>query len=178
MIAAAISLLLYAAAFAQAAPGAHLTVFVGHQLGDGSRHVGPGITDSVKDIEDELRRSGLFTIATSSEGAMLRLEVVARHTSGPGQTIAGVRALGGTMGGGNVEGMQQPSVQMSSLTTTPAIRGRVLETKLRVAGHEETFWSGDDSDSWRYTAKQVVKDLTTWVNTHPDAVAEAARTPR
>jgi hypothetical protein len=50
------------------------------------------------------------------------------------------------------------------------MKGRVLETKLRVAGREETFLSGDDSESWRYTARQVVKDLTAWVNANRDAI--------
>jgi hypothetical protein len=178
MISATISLLICAATFAEAVPDGRVPVFVAPLVSDGVRHVDPGIASSVKDIEDELRRSGLFTVAASSERAVLTLVVVARHASGPGQAVGGVTALAGTMRGGNAQGVQQPSIQMPSLTAAVPVKGRVLETKLRVAGTEDTFLSGDGSESWRYTARQVVKDLAAWVKANPDSIPEVAPTSK
>jgi hypothetical protein len=76
------------------------------------------------------------------------------------------------MGGGNVAGVQPPSIEMSSFTTATTIKGRVLETKLRVADYEKSFLSGDGSESWRYTARQVVRDLTAWVKANRDTIPE------
>ena len=178
MISAALSVLVFAAALTQPVASPRLTVFVGPQVRDGFRDVDTGIRDSIEDIKDELRRSGLFTIAAGPGGAVLRLVVVARHTSGTGQTL-GVPSPAANMGSGNVAGLQQPSIQMPSLTTKATILGRVLETKLRIADSETTFLSGDDlGGSWRYTARQLVKDLTGWVNANRDAISQAARMPK
>jgi hypothetical protein len=172
MLSTSISVLIFATVFAQAVPSPRLTIFVGPQVREGFHEVDKVITDSIKDIEDELRRSGLFTIATSSERAELTLVVVARHTSGTGQTVGLISP------GENVAGVQQPGIQMSSLTPTTTIKGRVLETKLRVADYEKSFLSGDGSESWRYTARQVVKDVTAWVNANRHLVSAAALPPK
>jgi hypothetical protein len=176
MISASLSVLILAATFTQALASPRLTISVGPQVGDEFSDVDTGIRDSIKDINDELRRSGLFTIATSQERAVLRLVVVARHASGISQTL-GETSPGAIIGSGNAAGVQQPSIRMSSLTTTTTIVGRVLETKLRVGDSEKTFLSGDDlGGSWRYTARQLVKDLTGWVKANRDAIPEPVPT--
>jgi hypothetical protein len=75
MICACTSLIL-AAAFAQAVPGPRITIFVGPQGRDGIHNVDSGIADSITDIKNELRRSGLFTLASNPDGAVLSLVVV------------------------------------------------------------------------------------------------------
>ena len=48
-----------------------------------------------------------------------------------------------------------------------AIRGvdrYAIDTVLRAGTYEKATTSISSADTWRYTAKQVVKDLTAWVD--------------
>jgi hypothetical protein len=121
-----------------------ITVFVGPQTRDGFADVDSGILDSIKDIQDEFRRSGQFAIARTSEEAQIVLVVLGRRT--PGDS--------GTMG-----------IPAGTLTLQVPIKRRAIDTIVCVGSYEKpiTSESGDD-DRWKAAAKRVVKDVAAWVS--------------
>jgi hypothetical protein len=65
-----------------------IQVFVGPATRDGFVDIDGGILDSIKDIQNELRRSKLFTVTNTRDGARLVLIVEGRRISGNAGGVA------------------------------------------------------------------------------------------
>src|SRR5439155_12805830 len=76
-----------ALAVANPAVEGKVTVFVGPQTRDRFVDVDAGILDSIKDIQDEFRRSRQFAIARTGEEAQIVLVVLGRRTPGDSGTV-------------------------------------------------------------------------------------------
>lgn len=130
-----------------------IMIFVGPQVRDGFIDMDSGIADSIKDIREELRTSGLFTVVAQPADAKILLTIVARRLSGD----AG--AVGIPIGGG--------------MTVAAPQSFRVIDSILRVGDYQKPTTSGDDhAGLWRGAAKQVVKDITAWVEANRDRLGK------
>ena len=136
----AVGLTLLSSVSIQASSQSKIAVSVGPQTRDGFVDVDSGTLDSIKDIQDELRKSQTFLLVEKPENAAIALFVARRRV---------------TTGGG---GMAVGSVMV------PFDR-RSIETILRVGTYEKaTISESGDGGSWKGTARQVVKDLQVWAD--------------
>jgi hypothetical protein len=155
-------LMLYVGVSIQTAASTRVSIFVGPQTRDGFIDVDSGILDSIKDIQDEFRRSRQFVIAQTAEEATILLLVVGRRISGSAGAV-GVTTPGTTVGGGSIAGDPQPAITVPGVTMVAPINRRVIDTVLRVGTYGKAIASEDEqNDHWRTAAKQVVKDVTAW----------------
>ena len=126
-----------------AQPAGRIAIFVGPQTRHGFIDVDEGVIDSIKDIENEFRRSNIFTMARTPDDATLVLLVVGRRIAGQSGSIG---------------------VPIGTMTMFLPVKRRAIDTILRVGSYERAMTSEDEnSDIWRGSAKQVVKDVTAWV---------------
>lgn len=129
-----------ASAPVQASSQSRIAVSVGPQTRGGFVDADSGTLDSIKDIQDELKKSDAFTLAARIGDAKIVLLVSSRRVI----TGGGGVAIGSVM--------------------VPLDR-RSIETILKVGSYEKTTVSESAAGgTWRNAAKQVVKDLTVWAD--------------
>jgi hypothetical protein len=132
-------------------PSAIVAIFVGPQTRDGFIDVDAGILDSIRDIQGELKRSRRFTLAQSADRATIVLLVVGRRTPGSSGSIG---------------------VPIGNIAMFLPVKRRAVDTILRVGTYEKPITSeAEDNDSWRASARQVVRDVTAWVDANQQAIA-------
>lgn len=141
---------------------AAVPIFVGPQTRDGFIDVDSGIAESIKDIQNEVKKSRLFSIVGSAQEATIVLRIVGRRLAGEAYSV-GINAPGATLGGGTVAGVKQPAYSMPGTTVSVPIFRYAIDTVLAVGAYEKPTTSIDEGGSWKGAAKQVVKDLTVWV---------------
>ena len=149
------SLVLSASAVsAQGPPG----VFVGPQIRDGFADIDAGIRDSIRDIQQEIRRSGALVFAQDREEATLVLIVLARGivTNGSVGFSSGTSSTFDGTGTGSSFGFVVPN-------TTPT-----LTTILRIGRYEKRMQS--EGGTWRGAAKSAVEDVMAWWDANRTAV--------
>jgi hypothetical protein len=135
-----------------AGPTQRMQVFVGPAARDGFVDIDGGILDSIKDIQNELRRSKLFAVTDTREGATLVLIVERRRVSG------------------NAGGVAMP---IGTSAVVIPIDRHAIDTTLHFGTHEKAFTSDDNGNgTWRHAARQVAKDLTVWVTANREAIAK------
>ncbi len=138
----------------QATREERIAIYVGPQTRDGFIDVDQGILDSIKDIQNEFRSSRQFQVVRTSDEATLVLVVVGRR-------------IAGSSGGVGVPIGFGMSVMIP-------VKRRAIDTVLRVGSYEKATTSEDDDrDSWRAAAKQVVKDVTAWVEANRSSLVKA-----
>jgi hypothetical protein len=157
---------------ASAAEPARVSVFVGPQTREGFVDVDSGVLDSVKDIQNELKRSKQFDVVDSTNKATIVLIVVGRRISGNGGAV-GITTPGTTFGGGTIAGVTQPTFTTPAMTTMVPIDRRAIDTLLRVGTYEKPITSEElNGAGWVYVARIVVKDITAWVEANRSALAK------
>lgn len=133
-------------ALAQASPN-RVAIFVGPQIRDGFVDVDSGTISSIKEVQNEIRRSKLFSLVTAAADATIVLIVVGRGVPGSAGAI----------------GFAIPGVPGSVLTSS--IDKHAITTILRVGDYEKQLVSIDESGGgWILAARQVVKDVTAWTD--------------
>lgn len=140
--------LLVPSASVASAQDARPSVFVGPQIRDGFADVDAGIRDSIRDIQQEIRRSGVVTSAPHRDEAMLVLVVLARGIVTQGSVGFSSAALGA--------GYVVPN-------TVPT-----LTTILRVGQYERMMQS--EGGNWRAAARSAVEDVMAWWEANRTAV--------
>jgi hypothetical protein len=126
-------------------------IFIGPQVRDGFVDVDAGLLDSVQDIQKAFRHSDAFTLASTPEQAVLTLIIADRRT--PGQS--------GAVG-----------VPIGAATLFLPIKRRAIDSILKVGSYERAITSEtDDNDHWRAAARQVVKDVTAWLDANRSRLA-------
>lgn len=156
----------------QAAPPP-ISVFVGPHTRDGFVDVDAGVVDSIRDIQNELKRSRRFTVAPTADRATITLIVLGRRISGNAGAV-GITTGGSTFGGGTIAGVPQPTYSTPGVTTMVPIDRRAIDVLLRFRAYEKPIVSEDESGSgvWRAAAQRVVKDVTAWVDANRAALAQ------
>lgn len=127
-----------------------VSVFVGPQIRHGFADVDEGIIDSLKDIQDEVRASDVFSLARSRDGADMLVIVLGRGIITEGS--AGFGSLSGGFG-----------MLLTLPNQTPTI-----SAVLKVGSYERTMQV--QHGQWRGVAKQLVKDLTLWLDANRAAL--------
>lgn len=144
----AVGLTLLSPALIDASSQSRIAVSVGPQTRGGFVDVDSGTIDSIKDIQDELRKSDAFTLVAKSDDAKIVL------------LVAGRRVITG--GGGVAVG-----------SVIVPLNRRSIETVLKVGSYEKsTVSESDGGGTWRSAAKQVVKDLTVWADANRAQIAK------
>jgi hypothetical protein len=129
------------------------TIFVGPQLRDGFLDIDSGIRDSIRDIQEELKRTE-FSLTQNREAATLTLIVVARGIVTNGSVgFSSASVAGGT---GSGFGFVVPN-------TVPT-----LTTLLRVGLYERVMQS--EGGTWSRAAKTVADDILAWWEANRKAV--------
>jgi hypothetical protein len=118
-------------------------IYVGPQLRDGYVDIDAGIVDSIKDIQDELRHSALFTLAPTPAKATIILVIVGRRTAGDNGSVG---------------------IPIGTSAIFLPIHHRAIDSVLHAGTYEKAITSEDDhSEQWRAAARRVVKDVTAWL---------------
>jgi hypothetical protein len=146
------------AALAQTKGDVKVKIYVGPQTRNGFVDIDSGIQDSIKDVQDELRKSKSFTVVNNVDEAELVLLVVGRRSIEEGAT-------GVSTGGSTIGGVKQPTVTKM----TPKYH-RAVDTILRVGKYEKPILS--EEDTWRGAANQAVKDVTVWVEANRERLRQ------
>lgn len=141
---------------------AKVAVFVGPQMRDGFIDIDSGIADSIQDITAEVRKSRILEIAAAEKDAAVVLRVLARRIAGEAGSV-GITSPGTTLGGSTIAGVKQPTYTTPGTTVAVPFFRYAIDTTLSVGAYEKPTTSIDENSSWKGAAKQVVKDLTAWV---------------
>lgn len=149
-----------------------VSIYVGPQVRDGFVDMDAGIRDSIRDIQNELRRSSAFTVATDPAQSDVQLIVLGRRISGTAGAV-GVQTPGVTIGGGMIAGVPQPTFTTPGTTSVATLDRRAIDTLIRVRSYEKPITSEDESGSgvWRAVAQRVVRDLVAWVEANRATLA-------
>jgi Sel1 repeat len=152
-----------------------VSIFIGPQIRDGFVDVDSGVIDSIRDIQNELKRSAQFVVVDEAQKATIVLVVVGRRLSGNGGAV-GITTPGTTLGGGTIAGVQQPTFTTPGVTTMVPIDRHAIDTVLRVGTYERAITSEEPpyGSGWASVARVVVKDVTAWL----EANRFAAQKPR
>ncbi len=130
------------AAFLASAP---VTIYVGPAVRDGFVEADKGVLDSIKDVQNELRKKRTFAVVANEAAASLKLYVVTRRKAPAGDLITG------SVVAGVIYSVQDELHR--------------LETLLRVGNYERAFVVESKSmigGTWKHCAELIVKDLVTW----------------
>ena len=125
-------------AFNQDGTPRDIVIFVGPQMRDGFRDIDRNIRDSIGDIRNQLRRTGIVTPVLREEEALISFEILGRGLSGT-SGVVGVPSLGGTY-------MSVP------------IKERSVVARLTVSTYERDFIA--EGDSWTESAEDIVEHLS------------------
>jgi hypothetical protein len=135
---------------AQTARDDRFTIFVGPQTRDGFIDLDSGIRDSIKDVQEALRKLRSFTVVDKADEATLLLLVVGRRS---------------------VEvGAKGTSTEIGTVTTTRLrpTYARELSTILRVGTYEKSTVT--EEDSWKDAAEQVAKEVVVWAEANRERI--------
>jgi hypothetical protein len=137
-----------------------VTVYVGPLPRDGFVDIDKGVQDSIKDLRGALVNNRHLRVVDSEAPAILKLYVVSRQRS------AGPSGGVGILANGTGTSVSAPSNNYS------------LEAILRVGPYERTFTAEANSHTdwrgnWRGCARQIAKDLTTWLVANREHIASA-----
>ena len=120
-----------------------VAIFVGPQIRDGFVDVDSGIMDSIRDVQNEFRHSDQFVLTPTADGATIVLTIVSRRTPGDSGSVG---------------------VPIGATTMFLPIKRRAIDTIMKVGSYERSTTSeAEDNDTWRASAKKVVKDVTVWL---------------
>lgn len=121
-----------------------VTIFVGPQLRDGFMDVDQGVTDSIKDMKNEIKGQKSLRLTTRQDQAQLVLEVASRGATS-------------TSGGGAA------AIPVGTITIVAPIGTIGISTLLRVGTYEKPIMF-QNCGSWRYCARLVVQDIKAWLD--------------
>jgi hypothetical protein len=123
-----------------------VTIHVCPQMRDGFVDVDSGIVESIRDIQDQLRKDPRLAVALTASEAQVTLIVVGRRILNDSGGIGVPIGVGMTV-------------------TIPSSR-RAIETILRVGKYEKTTVSEsvEGDTRWSAAAKTVAKDVGAWVD--------------
>lgn len=138
--------------YAQDAAQRAVPVYIGPEIRDGFVDIDQGVSDSIKDIQNELRLDRQFIIARTREEATIRLIVLGR----------GIVTNGSLGFGSSHAGTGTAFVVPNTVPT--------ISTVLRVAAYEKRLHS--EGGTWRNAAQQVVRDLKAWFEANRDRLPE------
>ena len=146
-----------------------VTIFVGPMVRDGFVEVDKGVLDSIKDINDELRKNyRTFRLVPAEAGADLRLYVVSRNkiagTGTPVQIGTG-QVVGGVV------------IGTGATITEPDCR---IDALLKIGDYEKAlFGQSEDriTGTWNRAAKLLVKDLVIWVTANRERLDQMSNAP-
>jgi hypothetical protein len=146
-----------------------VTVFVGPMVRDGFVDADKGVSNSIKDIRNEmLLNRGAFTLVAEESAATLKLYVVWR---GMGDGTATITQGYGTAWSGSG---QTSGYGVSTSVAVPTTYR--LEALLRVGTHEKLF-AGESEWTRKRCAKSIVKDLAAWVAANRERLAQIPNAP-
>ena len=137
-------------AFNQDGTPRDIVIFVGPQMRDGFRDIDRNIRDSIGDIRNQLRRTGIVRPVPSEEEALISLEILGRGLSGTSGAV-GVPGLGGTY-------------------MTVPIKERSVVARLTVGTYEMDFIA--QGDSWTESAEDIAEHLVVWINANRERLRE------
>lgn len=145
-----------------------VSIFVGPMVRDGFVDIDKGVSDSIRDLQRELRKNPSFVVVLDEAAAVIKLYVVARAKAQAGGSTE-VSQASGTAGPGSAQGT-------STTVTVPNAVNR-LDTLLRVGSYERAFAGESDwvVSAWTRCASSVVKDLAVWLAANRDGLPSKTR---
>jgi hypothetical protein len=118
-----------------------VAVYVGPRIRDGFVDAGEDVPDSIKDIQNELKRPGVASVLSEGD-ADLVIVVLSRGTGKPAGAVG--MPVGGTV-------------------VAVPLETRYVEAVLRVGAFEKSVTG--TGDSWRLCARSVFRQIESWVST-------------
>jgi hypothetical protein len=132
------------------------SIYVGPQARDGFVDIDQGVRDSIKDIQQALRKDRAFRVVAHESEAGLKVYVLTRDIAATGSsTVAGVVVQG-----------------TGTVTSTPDKVYR-LNARLRAGAYERVFVGESEPwtyGTWKRCARFLVRDLAAWVAANRERV--------